>query len=116
MSRLPTYVAWLMYALIVLPTAIVVATSFTSTQALVFPPNGFSTRWYTAVLADREMMEGLRLSVGIALANAVGGAIIGTLAALYLSRPGLRGRNALAAAFLSPLSVPTVMMGFALLL
>ena len=115
-AHLPRYVAYLTYALILVPTAIVVASSFTTSQFIVFPPVGLSGQWYTRALADRELMAGLRLSLLVALGAVAVSLALGTMAALYLSRPSVRGRSALAAFFLAPLTVPSVMTAFALLL
>ena len=38
--------------LMVLPVAVVLATSLTPEAFLQFPPDGFSLRWYQAVAAD----------------------------------------------------------------
>ena len=37
---------------LVLPSVVLLATSWTSGEFLVFPPQGFSLRWYTSLFSD----------------------------------------------------------------
>jgi putative spermidine/putrescine transport system permease protein len=108
-------VAYAVYALLILPIVLVLGSSFTAGGYIRFPPEGLSLRWYQALLNDRDMVKGIWLSVEMALATVAVGLVIGTMAAIYLSGAGVRGRNVLASLFLSPLSVPLVLTGFAML-
>lgn len=108
-------VAYGVYALLILPILFVLGASFTAGGYIRFPPDGVSLRWYAALLGDRDLMRGMWLSVEIALATVAAGLVVGTMAALYLARPAVRRRSLLAALFLSPLSVPMVLTGFAML-
>ncbi|MCD6672127.1 MAG: ABC transporter permease [Burkholderiaceae bacterium] len=104
------------YAVLLLPVLMVIGASFTTTRYIAFPPVGLTGRWYGAALADDALVGGLWLSVNVALTSVALSAALGTAAALYVARPGARGREALAAFFLAPLNVPAVMTAFALLL
>ena len=100
---------------LLLPVLVVVATSFTETAYPVFPPRGFTLRWFEAFLANPEFMNGMRLSALLALAATLIATALGTAAALGLAR-GRRRRPALAALFLSPIVFPAVVLGLALLI
>ena len=53
--------------LLMLPTLIVLVTSFTSGYSLKFPPPGFSLRWYEALVFDSpEIIDALTLSLKLA--------------------------------------------------
>lgn len=81
-----------------------------------FPPTSFSLRWYATFFANEAFISGLRISLILgSLATAIS-AVIGTMAALALINFHFRGRAALAALFLSPLMIPAVVIGLALLI
>jgi putative spermidine/putrescine transport system permease protein len=92
-------------AFMTLPTVVVIAVSFNPTAILSFPPAGVSLRWYVNVLTYPQFQRAALNSV-LVTAGAVAVALpVGTLAALALERGRLRGRDAWAAALLSPLVV-----------
>ena len=55
---------------LLLPIAIAVVMAFSSGERLQFPPAGYSLRWFRAVLDSSLLMDGLRLSLIIAVASA----------------------------------------------
>jgi putative spermidine/putrescine transport system permease protein len=116
MAKVTRYAPYLGYAIILIPTVLVVGSSFTTTRFIVFPPQGFTLKWYVAAFADPQMLKGLQLSLVVAIGSVLISLAIGTMAALYLAKPEVRLRNYLATFFLAPLNVPTVMTAFALLL
>src|SRR5690606_32970399 len=56
-------VAILIAVFLVLPTIIVVATSFTEARIITFPPKGFSFQWFEEVLTSRRWMGALQNSL-----------------------------------------------------
>lgn len=113
-------ILWAFNALVALyllaPVLVVVATAFTTTGYPVFPPRGFTFRWFDSVLASREFLEAMRLSAILAGASTAIAAVLGTLAALGLARGKFRGQPAVAAFFLSPIFFPAIVLGLALLI
>lgn len=107
--------AWLVYAALALPIVIVVGASLTAGGYLQFPPDGLSLRWWRAMAADPDMANGFLISGRVALLTLCLSTAIGALAAIQLGRMTPRRRNALAAAFSAPLSVPLILTGFSLL-
>jgi putative spermidine/putrescine transport system permease protein len=97
------------------PLVVIVALSFTSTEFLRFPPSGFSLRWYHAFLEDWTYVEAFRASLLLAAGSAVGAVAVGVPAALGLARGRFPGRNSLALFFTSPLVLPQVVIGAAML-
>jgi putative spermidine/putrescine transport system permease protein len=112
MTRVLSY---FVYTALLLPIIFVLGASFTAGGYIRFPPDGLSFRWYVAMWNDADMMKGLLISLYIALITTVISLVIGTMAALYLVRLNSRGRQLMASLFLSPLSVPMVLTGFAML-
>ena len=113
-SLLTIYVA-VMTTLVLLPIAMVLLVSFTASDFIVFPPPGLSLEWYRTVISDPQWTESLWLSLHIATLVTAFSLVLGVPAAL-----ALRSSTGLVAAagqtlFLSPLMVPTIVIGFALL-
>jgi putative spermidine/putrescine transport system permease protein len=80
------------------------------------PPPAFSFRWFVNCVAQDTFVKGLRVSLALALLSAGISAVAGAGAALALDEARFPGRGLLLALFVSPLVVPAVVTGFALLL
>src|SRR6202140_1257995 len=103
-------------AFLYVPIVILVVYSFNASR-LVTVWGGWSTRWYLALLEDRAMIDAALASLGIALASAGLATVLGTMAALVLTRLArFRGRFAFAAMIYAPLVMPEVIPGLSLLL
>jgi len=103
-------------AFLYLPIAILVIFSFNASR-LVTVWGGWSTRWYAALLEDAALREAAATSIGIALVSASAATVLGTLAALALTRLGrFRGRLPFSAMIYAPLVMPEVITGLSLLL
>ncbi|MFC7715360.1 ABC transporter permease [Nonomuraea recticatena] len=75
---------------LVAPALIVVPLSFTDKPSLKFPPDGYSTRWYANFFGDPAWMSALGTSVQVALLVTVVATVLGTAAALGLTRAKIR--------------------------
>jgi putative spermidine/putrescine transport system permease protein len=75
---------------------------------LALDPSGFSTRWYSEVLNDRDWILTLKNSLFIGLSAAALSTALATLAALGLSRPGTPAKELWTALILLPQIVPIV--------
>lgn len=92
------------------PTLVVVPMSFTASNALTFPPEGFSTRWYEKMVTDPQWSTGFVNSAQVAFLTAILATTLGTLAALGTVRGRFPGKGALNALLLSPLIVPVIII------
>lgn len=98
------------------PMLLLVIYSFNESR-LVTVWAGFSTRWYGELFRDRQMMSALWASLRVAFMAATTAVVLGTLAAVALTRLGpFRGRNALGVLVTAPLVIPEVITGLSLLL
>ena len=95
---------------LVAPTLVIVPMSFTSSQALTFPPEGFSLRWYEKMVTDPQWSTGFVNSAQVAFLTAILATVLGTLAALGTVRGRFPGRNAVNALLLTPLIVPVIIV------
>jgi putrescine transport system permease protein len=103
-------------AFLYLPIAVLVIYSF-NTSRLVSIWGGWSTRWYTELLNDQAMRESAWVSLRIGVLSATAATILGTLAAIALTRGRrFRGRVLFSGLVYAPLVMPEVITGLALLL
>src|SRR5439155_4615763 len=103
-------------AFLYLPIVILVIYSFNASR-LVTVWGGWSTRWYSELIADRAMLESAWVTLRIALLSATAATMLGTIAAIALVRFGrFRGRVLFSGMIYAPLVMPEVITGLALLL
>jgi putrescine transport system permease protein len=103
-------------AFLYLPIAIMVIYSFNASR-LVTVWGGWSLRWYGALLHDAAMLEAAWVSLRVALLSASVATVLGTLAAVALTRGGrFRGRLLFSGMIYAPLVMPEVITGLSLLL
>lgn len=108
-------VAWLVLATLILPLFILVGASFSTNDYVGFPPQGFSLTWYVKFFNDPVFLNSLLLSAEVAFAAAAGATVLGFPAAYVLVRKRFPGRELAWSLFLSPLLVPQIILGVALL-
>jgi putative spermidine/putrescine transport system permease protein len=111
---LRAYVA-VMVVLMVLPIAVVLLTSLTTDAYLSFPPHGISLRWYLDVVTDDQWMSAVTISVRVGAVVVVLAMLIGVPAAIGLHHARGSLATALQTFFLSPLMIPSLVIGLALL-
>jgi putative spermidine/putrescine transport system permease protein len=115
---LPSAIIWLFIivaaSFLILPTLIVIPMSFSRNDILIFPPTGFSLRWYENFFAANEWREATLHSLVIALSTMVLSTVLGTSVALGLSRVGLRFRGPLTLLFLVPVIAPAIVTAVAM--
>ena len=105
----------LFIAFLLAPVVVVVLVAFTPEGWLKIPTTRFSLRWFREIPRHPEFIEAFRNSLLIAVGASVLATAIGTLAALGIVRYRFPGRDVVGALLLSPLMVPTVVTGVALL-
>jgi putrescine transport system permease protein len=104
------------FAFLYLPILVLVTYSFNS-SALATVWGGFSTRWYSALLDNQQIIDAALLSLEIAAISATFATILGTLAGLALTRiRRFKGRFVFTGLIAAPLVMPEVITGLSLLL
>lgn len=104
----------LLITFLLLPIGIVLLFAFNSAAFIVFPPEGFSLRWFHTFFTHREFMKSFWLSLQLAATTVILSTSIGTAAAIALVRGGIPGAGFLSGLFLSPLMLPAILTGLAL--
>jgi len=100
----------------IVPLLMVVASSFTESEFMSFPPRGFSWRWFVEVFQSDTYLASAWTSFKLAGIVILLSVIIGTMAALALNRLRFRGSEALTGVFLSPLILPAIVFAIGLLI
>lgn len=102
--------------LLIAPTVVVLITSFTSAFSLRFPPPGYSVRWYAALWNDSpEILAAALTSLEVALLATSVSVLLGVGAALALARRTEAWARLLDSVFMSPMMLPSLALGLALL-
>src|SRR5207248_11336082 len=102
-------------AFLYLPIVILVVYSFNASR-LVTVWGGWSLRWYSEFFNDRAMLEAAWMSLRVAMASATIATLLGTLAAVALSRgERFRGRTLFSGVLYAPLVMPEVITWLSLL-
>jgi putative spermidine/putrescine transport system permease protein len=102
--------------LLIAPTLIVLVTSFTNAFSLKFPPPGYSARWYLALWNDSpEIVAAAQLSLEVAAIATVVSTALAVAGALALARRRAVWARVADSIFMSPLMLPTLALGLALL-
>jgi putrescine transport system permease protein len=103
-------------AFLYLPIVTLVTYSFNASR-LVTVWGGWSLRWYLEFFNDRAMLEASLMSFRVAAASATMATLLGTLAAVALSRgERFQGRTLFSGMLYAPLVMPEVITGLSLLL
>jgi spermidine/putrescine transport system permease protein len=106
----------LVIAFLYAPIVILLIFSFNNSAVPTFPLDGFTLHWYHEFLVNGDLRSALWTSAVIAAATSVGAVLLGVLASLALVRRGFRGKSLVSALLLSPLVIPYLVFGIALLL
>lgn len=106
---------WVLVLFLLAPLLVVVLVSIAADQFITFPPSGLSLRWFRAVFDEPSFVRGIVNSLQLALAATLVSNLLAIPAALALVRRRFPGRDAVEAALLSPLSLPLIVLGVALL-
>ena len=109
--------AWtvLFVAFLLLPMVVVVVVSFSSASFIAFPMPGLSLRWYERAFSYGPFMSSLATSIELALAATLVGTVVGIPASIAVARSRRRLAVIVANFLLTPLSMPGIVLGFALL-
>lgn len=103
-------------AFLYLPIVILVLYSFNASR-LVTVWGGWSLHWYRELLHDDAMMQAAWISLRVAALSASAATVLGTCAAVALTRFGsFRGRLFFSGMVYAPLVMPEVITGLSLLL
>ncbi len=101
----------LVIVFLLLPLVVVISTSFGNSDLMTFPPTHFTLKWYEEIPPD--FYHAAYTSLIVAACSTLLAVVVGTPAAIALVRGRFVGAGLLNALFVSPLVVPTLVIGVA---
>jgi putative spermidine/putrescine transport system permease protein len=118
-ERAAAVTIWAVMAIVVVvllsPLIVTVAVSFSSSPVFNLPAPEWSLRWYQRMPRLRELWPSVRLSVEIALLSTGMSLVLGTLCAIAVARGNFPGKTAVVTFMVSPLMMPGLVVGVAIL-
>jgi putative spermidine/putrescine transport system permease protein len=101
-------------AFIYVPLLILAIYAFNDSRSQVWPPPGFSFRWFAEAAGNGPVREAFLTSVLAAAGATAVALVLGTLAALGVARHRFFGREAISFLLVLPIALPGVLTGIAL--
>ena len=114
-NRLLAAYTALVLAAILLPILAVLIVAFSPDASVAIPPRGLSLRWFRYLVGRDELVAAAWVSVQVAAMAAVVSVALGMLASLALVRERIPGKALIDGMLMSPLALPGIITGVALL-
>lgn len=105
----------LFVAFMLAPLVMVALVSFTDKGYIAMPFDGASWRWYAAILKNDDFVDAFWRSVGLGVMAATLATLLAVPAGMAIAWHRFPGREVVLGLLLSPLMVPHVVLGIALL-
>lgn len=93
---------------LLLPLVVLVPVSLSSDKTIVFPPRGFSLRWFETVFTDPKWMEAAATSLRIGVIVALAATVLAVLIVLGIGRHRSTITGFIESLIMAPLSIPAV--------
>jgi len=100
-----------------IPLVAILSDSFAGSKAVIlsFPPKGFGFSWYYTLLTSPDFAQGLWVSLPLGVTASVCSLLVALTLVIALKRYSVSGSDILRSYALSPLIVPEVVIGVAML-
>lgn len=100
-------------AYLLLPIVVIIPLSFSSSSFLAYPMPGWSLQWYENLFTSPDWIRAAKNSFIVAPAATFIATVLGTLAAVGLSRGNFPGKGAVMSLLIAPMVVPVVVVAVA---
>lgn len=107
---------WIIVVFLMAPFVVVTLVALTRTDYISLPFNGLSLRWFEELAGRPEFLTSFWNSVKLAFAASLTALVLGTMVSVALTRFQLFGRRSFEAVVMSPLLVPVILTGLAILI
>jgi putative spermidine/putrescine transport system permease protein len=104
----------LILGFIYVPIGLIAVYSFNSATSPAWPPAGFTLRWWGEAATNTGLQAAFATSVTVALAATAIALVLGTLAAIAVSRYRFYGRETISFIVIFPIALPGIVTGMAL--
>ncbi len=116
LSRFSMVMLTIGFLFLYLPMLSLIVYSFNESK-LVTVWAGFSTKWYFELFRDQQMIDAAKISLKLAFFTACAAVVLGTMAAMVMTRfRSFRGKTLFSALITAPLVMPEVITGLSMLL
>ncbi|WP_395770391.1 ABC transporter permease subunit [Arenimonas sp.] len=116
LSRFSMVMLAIGFLFLYLPMLSLIVYSFNESK-LVTVWAGFSTKWYFELFRDQQMIDAAKISLKLAFFTACAAVVLGTMAAMVMTRfRSFRGKTLFSALITAPLVMPEVITGLSMLL
>ena len=105
---------WVVVGFLYLPLLMVAINAFNVSGFMVWPPPGFSLRWFAEALANATILDAFVTSIVAAFGAVAIALVLGTLAAMAVQRYSFFGRESISFLLVLPIALPGVVTGIAL--
>jgi putative spermidine/putrescine transport system permease protein len=116
--RLPAIILWAVVvailAFLFIPIIIIMLYAFSASNVQAWPIQGLSLKWFAQTWNDEEVRQALLLSVQVAVTATCIAVVLGTLAAMAVSRTRFFGREMVSFIVVLPIALPGILTGMAL--
>ena len=111
-KRLGTIYAFLIYVVLYIPVAVMIAFSFND-QKYNYYWVGFTTKWYDKLLTNSALLDCLWYSIIIAILSTVISVVIGTIGAIGLKKYEFKVKRLVNNMLYIPIIVPEIVLAVA---
>lgn len=116
--KLPAITLWAIVvailAFLYIPVIIIMLYAFSASNVQAWPIQGLSLKWFAETWNDEEVRQALLLSVQVAITATCVAVVLGTLAAMAVSRTKFFGREMVSFIVVLPIALPGILTGMAL--
>jgi len=105
----------LVYLFLYLPLVVIVLYSFSAGRIATWPIGHYTLDWYRELRVDREMIDGIKLSMRIGAISAMLAVVLGTSAALAIDQFDFPGKASIRYLIVLPITLPGIVTGVAML-
>jgi putative spermidine/putrescine transport system permease protein len=116
--RLPVIILWAVVvailAFLFIPIIIIMLYAFSASNVQAWPIQGLSLKWFAQTWNDEEVRQALLLSVQVAVTATCIAVVLGTLAAMAVSKTRFFGREMVSFIVVLPIALPGILTGMAL--
>jgi len=96
---------------LVAPVLVMIPLAFSGSQTFKFPPESYSTRWFSRMIADTSWASAMMNTLTVAVIVVLISVTAGTACAIGLDRSKMPGKGLARALILAPTIVPVVITG-----
>jgi putative spermidine/putrescine transport system permease protein len=98
---------------LITPILIVIPLSLSSSPFFIFPPKEYSLRWFENFFTQNQWIDALLKSLQVAVMTSILATVLGTMAALAISRLDFKGKQVFMGVMVLPIVVPLIVVGIA---